>query len=139
MKQAFTTNWEIYRVCLSATYAPKPQHTTQHSPQNNQTFEQLLLQAVDEELTSLGNSVKKTIYYHLKQTFKIDRQDIPHNIDQFAQALEQIFGTGAKFLEIGIMKRLHDKAQNNIDYLPEENDLIFTEYIKAAEQSNQPY
>lgn len=37
----------------------------------------------------------------------IKRQEIPHRIDDFSNALERIFGLGARHLEIMFMKSLH--------------------------------
>ncbi len=72
-------------------------------------FDQILLEAIDEALLSLGEGVKTTIYFHLEDLFKIKRQEIPHRIDDFSNALERIFGLGARHLEIMFMKSLHSK------------------------------
>jgi hypothetical protein len=73
-------------------------------------FETVLLEAIDEAFSTLGQRVKNLIYFHLEQTFIIPRQDIPYRIDDFSDALEQIFGIAAKYLEILIMKKLHEKV-----------------------------
>lgn len=70
-------------------------------------FDQILLEAIDEALLSLGEGVKTTIYFHLEDLFMIKRQEIPHRIDDFSNALERIFGLGARHLEIMFMKSLH--------------------------------
>ena len=48
-----------------------------------QAFEDLLLDAVDEGLSSLGESGKQAIYVFLTQTYKLDEQDIPHRVEEF--------------------------------------------------------
>jgi hypothetical protein len=53
-------------------------------------------------------------------------------IDEFANAIEKIFGLAAKFLEIQIMKHLYEKVGHVFKYFPEQNDLVFTEYVTAA-------
>jgi len=93
-----------------------------------------LLGAVDEGLSSLGDSAKHAIYFHLKNTFNINRRDIPFKIEEFADALEKIFGLGAKPIEILIMKRLYEKVGGVVEY-PEHASLVFTEYVAAARQS----
>jgi len=103
------------------------------SPLHNRIFEKLLLEAVDEALSSLGASSKQAIYFHLENTFDINKPDIPHKIEEFANAIEKIFGPGAKFLEIQIMKRLYKKV-GPFKYFPERG-LIFTEYVAAARLS----
>lgn len=103
------------------------------SPLHNRIFEKLLLEAVDEALSSLGASSKEAIYFHLEKTFDINKLDVPHKIEEFANAIEKIFGLGAKFLEIQIIKRLYKKV-GPFKYFPE-RDLIFTEYVAAARLS----
>ena len=100
----------------------------------NRSFEKLLLEAVDEWLSSLGDSSKRAIYFHLGNTFKINRRDIPYKIEEFAEAIEKIFGLGAKFIEISIMKCLYEKVGSVFEY-PEQEDLVFTEYVAAVKQS----
>jgi hypothetical protein len=78
-------------------------------------FNELLLTAIDEALASLGESVKQSIYFHMESAFYIPRQDIPDNLDRFQEALEKIFGVGARFLEILIMKNLHAKIGQTLD------------------------
>jgi hypothetical protein len=143
MKRAFTTKWDIYRVCIPALEETKMQcedgeevSTLEEPSACNRCFEELLLEALDEELSLLGESVKQAVYHNLKKTFKIDKHTIPHRIDHFAAALEKMFGHGAKLLEIQIMKRLYRKVGHNIEYFPESADLLFIKYVEAAKCSN---
>ena len=101
----------------------------------NHNFDKLLLEAVDEGLSSLGDSPKQAIYFYLKKEFKLDKRDIPQKIEEFTDAIERIFGLGAKFLEILIMKRLYEKVGHIFEYNREEKNLVFAEYVKAAKQS----
>ena len=99
---------------------------------HNRSFEKLLLEALDETLSSLGDSSKEAIYFHLEKTFSINKQDIPYKIEEFANAIEKIFGSGARLLEIKIMKRLYEKVGPVFKYFPERDDIVFTEYVAAA-------
>jgi len=92
-----------------------------------------LLEAIDEGLSSLGDSCQQAVYFHLKKTFKINKRDIPHKIEEFADAIEKLFGHGAKFLEIRIMKHLYEKVGHVIEY--NQKDLVFTEYVAVARQT----
>lgn len=97
-------------------------------------FEKLLQESVDESLSSLGDSAKHAIYYHVESIFGIKREQIPNNVEAFAKALEEIFGQGAGFLETLITKRLHEKAGlGSKRYSPENSK--FSEYIKMAKRS----
>jgi hypothetical protein len=72
-------------------------------------FSQILLAAVDEGLSSLGDSSKQAILFHLETSFKIKKESIPTNLTEFAKALDRIFGPGASYLEKLIAKRLYEK------------------------------
>jgi hypothetical protein len=98
-------------------------------------FEDLLLEAIDEGLSSLGASGKQAIYAFLQGSFQIDKPDIPYRLEEFVDAIEKLFGLGAKFLEVLIMKRIHEKLGQVFKYDKEPQDLIFTEYVEAARQS----
>lgn len=98
------------------------------------SFEKLLLEAIDEGLSSLGDSAKYAIYFHLEKTFNINKRDIPHKIEEFADAIEKIFGLGAGPIQILIMKRLYEKIGGVVEY-PKRKDLVFTDYVAAAKKS----
>jgi hypothetical protein len=76
-------------------------------PSNN--FSRLFLAAVDESLSSLGDSSKQAIFFHLEASFNIKKESIPSNLTEFSKALEGIFGSGALYLEELIARRLHQK------------------------------
>jgi hypothetical protein len=98
------------------------------------SFEKLLLEAIDEGLSSLCSSSKQAIYSLLENTFNIRKRDVPYKIEEFADALAKIFGLGAKPIEILIIRRLNEKVGGIIEY-PQHKDLVFTEYVVAARQS----
>ena len=50
------------------------------------------------------------MYFYLDTKFAISKQDIPKRIDDFSDALEQIFGQGARQIEILIMKYLNQRV-----------------------------
>jgi hypothetical protein len=72
-------------------------------------FNRILLAAVEEGLSSLGDSSKQAIFFHLEASFRIKKEEIPTNLTEFAHALETIFGPGASYLEELIAKRLYEK------------------------------
>jgi hypothetical protein len=75
------------------------------------TFDQILLKAIDETLLSLGETTKVSIYTYIEDVFKIRKQEIPHKLSDFSNALKQIFGLGSQYLEILFMKNLHSKIK----------------------------
>jgi hypothetical protein len=76
-------------------------------PQND--FSKILLSAVEESLSSLGDSSKQAIFFHLEASFKIKKEHIPAQLAGFTNALERIFGPGAPYLEKLIVRNLHEK------------------------------
>ena len=76
----------------------------------NNEFEKFLVEAIDESLSSLGESPKQAILFHLENTFKIKKQEISNNIDGFDDALKKTFGLGANFLEKLSINKLCKKA-----------------------------
>lgn len=124
------------RNMLSTNMKPPQEHTVRivtEMKSSDLPFQGMLLEAVDEGLSSLGDSSKLAIYFHLEKTFDIKKCDIPNRIDEFTSAIEAIFGQGAKLLQIQIMKNLHKKLGNTFEYVSEIENLAFREYLKAIE------
>ncbi|UCE96748.1 MAG: hypothetical protein JSV51_03925 [Candidatus Bathyarchaeota archaeon] len=99
-------------------------------------LEHLLLEAIDEGLSALGDSGKQAIYYHLEKSFKLSKREIPEKIEEFAAAIEHIFGEGAVLLEIHIMQRLHEKAGNGAIFCAKGDQLYFTEYMRERARAS---
>lgn len=85
------------------------------------------MEAVDESLKSLGESVRQMIFYHLENTYSVKRQDIPKKPEAFAEGLEKIFGVGALVLEKIIVKKLYSKL--GLEY-EDKKDFVFIDYLK---------
>jgi hypothetical protein len=102
----------------------------------------VLFESIDEGLFSLGESPKKAIYFHLKEKFGINKEDIPNRLEDFSYAMENIFGLGAKYLETLFMKNLQKKlnsmnAQGNSD-LPTSIP-IFNLFVKIKKQQFEEF
>jgi len=95
-------------------------------------FDKLLLEAVDDGLTSLGSSAKQTIYSYLERKFNIAKQDVPDRIEEFANAIEEIFGVGAHLIEIQIMKSLYGKVGRFCRHFLKKDQLVFAEYVETT-------
>ena len=96
-------------------------------------FETVLVEAVDEAFSVLGENAKTSIYFYLERNLILQKQHIPYRIDDFSDALERIFGIAAKNLEILIMKKLNEKIICNYEWngprwlVP---DLTFSQYVE---------
>ena len=96
-------------------------------------FNKILQNAIDDALVSLGESVKQAIYFHIDVKFKVPKDNISENLEEFQSGLEKIFGAGARFIEILIMRNLHAKIGLSLDV--NGTNLEFIKYVNAAEQS----
>lgn len=94
-------------------------------------FKKILLVAVEEGLSSLGDSPKQAIFFHLETSFKIRKDNIPANPTEFAKALEKIFGPGASYLEKLIAKRLYEKLGMEFEEI---ENWDFFEYVNNVKQ-----
>jgi PAS domain S-box-containing protein len=77
-------------------------------------FNKLFLTALDETLTSLGESAKIAIYFHIEKQFNLKKQNIPNSITEFLMALDKLFGAGSKPIQNMIICTLKKKA--NFDF-----------------------
>jgi hypothetical protein len=109
----------------------------------HEKFDQILLDAIDEALSTLGENVKTSIYFHLEEVFKIRKQEIPSKLSDFSNALEQFFGLGARSLEIIFMRNLHAKIKVTCKW-PEYKwplskwivpEMTFQEYVSRMRES----
>ncbi len=102
---------------------------------NRKKFESVLLESIDEAFSTLGENVKRVIYFHLTEKFMITKQEIPSKIEDFSDALEKIFGSGARKLEILVIAKLHDKISCDYKWkgpnwlVP---DLTFKQYVELS-------
>jgi len=104
---------------------------------SERAFQKLFLEVVDDAFSSLGDSAKQSIYFHLEKKFNIARNDIPCRLADFENGLEKIFGAGTRFLEILIMKKLHERvgSEDNVLRWDEGKEFKFVDYVKAAERN----
>ena len=95
------------------------------------TFENLLLESIDEGLTCLGEQTKQAVYHHLKNKYSLSKQDIPYRIKDFTDSMQDIFQVAAKLLEIKIMKILFTKMGDANVPIDNPESWEFTNYICA--------
>jgi hypothetical protein len=76
--------------------------------------------------------VKQAIYFHIEKQFNVPKNNVSEDLEDFQLGLEKIFGAGARFIEILIMKNLHSKIGLPLDG---GDELEFVKYVNAAEES----
>ncbi len=91
------------------------------------SFDQLLLNSIDEALTSLFNrSAIRSIYFYVEKICHLSLDEIPKKPDVFSGSLHQLLGAGALVIEEGVLKTLYSKLKLQ---LAEEESYTFADYI----------
>jgi hypothetical protein len=103
-----------------------------------ESFDSILLQAIDETLLVYGRDVRSVFYDYFKKALNIPRHRIPAKIAKFSNGLYGLLGAGAKNIEISIMMKLHLKIGMvwELD-LPDQRikpDLWFIDYVRHAKK-----
>jgi hypothetical protein len=70
-------------------------------------FEDLLRQAINETLSSLGEEAQHAIYENLERA-NVQRSEIPYNIEALARCLNETLGQDARIIEANLVKRLFE-------------------------------
>ena len=103
-------------------------HENKRKPLKNK-LDTTILEAVDESLASFGDSVRQVVYFQLQNIHHVPKQEIPTRIEEFAAAIEGIFGIGAQLIEMKIIETLYAKAEGFL-YVPKDEDLMFKDYVQ---------
>lgn len=104
------------------------QHRKKKINLQEKNYETALTEAIDAAFAPLGSTITQLVYTYIEKTFKINKQEIPDRTKEFAEAIEQIFGEGAKLIEIRIIKELHKEIQDFV-HIPRKRNLEFAEYL----------
>jgi hypothetical protein len=101
---------------------------TQNLPTNS--FETIIIEAIEDSLSAFKRFNKQVFYSHLENTYKIKKEEIPFKIEEFTDAMEQIFGAGAKLIEIRIIQALHERIHDFV-FFPQKKNLGLEEYLAS--------
>lgn len=69
-------------------------------------FNESFLKAVDFAFDSLGKSCKQALYFHLKNSFNVGRDDVSEKVEDFDEALSLIFKDGVVYLKRLVLEKL---------------------------------
>ncbi len=87
------------------------------------TFDESLIESIDEVLTAIGNSIKHKIYLHLKNDCGISKNQIPNRIQDFMNVLQVILGVGARHIELQLIKQIQVKTGISCPFSPQTGTL----------------
>ena len=85
---------------------------------------------MDQAFAKLGAQTKHRLFSFLETGYELSKEDISDRIEDFVNALEQIFGTSALLIEIDIMKSIQQKVPSFILTM-EDADLNFLCYLQS--------
>jgi hypothetical protein len=116
---------------MTETIVMEPIRITSESKKESlkNRLDMTIMEAVDESLASFGESVRKVVYSQLQNYYNLPKQEIPTRIEEFAAAIEGIFGIGARLIEVKIIQTLYTKAKGFL-YVPKEGELLFKDYVQ---------
>ena len=116
---------------MTETIVMEPIRITSESKKESlkNRLDMTIMEAVDESLASFGESVRKVVYSQLQNNYNLPKQEIPTRIEEFAAAIEGIFGIGARLIEVKIIETLCTKAKGFL-YVPKEGELLFKDYVQ---------
>jgi len=94
-----------------------------------QVFNQLLLEAIDDSLSVLGEEPKGALYQYLATMHSLAREDIPEKLDEFSGGLKKALGGASSVIQRIILRKLFQKLGSNFRESPE---LEFVDHVKDA-------
>lgn len=101
-------------------------------------FNLVLLEAIDQTLSVLGEETKSWFFKYLEKALNVPRGKIPGKIDEFSKALEDLFGPSSRYLEILVIKNLHSIAGVVWEWKPTNSwvapDFTFKEYVSVVKK-----
>jgi hypothetical protein len=99
--------------------------------QEGREEQDFFLAALDRGMDTFGANVHMVVYFELKRSFGISRDEIPAKPDQFLKAVEKVFGVGSVAVFRSILKEL--EASSGIQGLSRK-DLLSAMRIAYHEQ-----
>jgi hypothetical protein len=108
-----------------------------HPPQVlDPPFKETFNSAVEKAMLLLGESGKQATYYHIEKTFGIKRNKWHKNPEDFAEAVEQIFGhPGSQLLLKAMAKELYADLGLKFE---ESGELHFTCLVRKTQKQSLP-
>jgi len=97
----------------------------------DESFEQILLNAIDDALMNLGESCRTILYTYLAAALSLKKDQIPENLEEFTVAMKDIFKQGEKVVNGLILKVLCEKLGCNYDDIRDKN---FTDAVEQVRE-----
>ena len=96
------------------------------------SFDEILLEAVEEGLMELGESSRAIVYFYVERNFSLKKTEIPKRLEDFSTAIRRIFGLGGIVMEELILKRLCEKLNVNYESVKDNEFHVAIEKTKKS-------
>lgn len=94
-------------------------------------FGQIVLEAIDESLSVLGDEPRRAVYQYLATIQSLQREDIPEKLEDFSQGMKKALGGASSVLQKVMLKKLFQKIGSTFK---EAQEFDFVDYVKEAER-----
>ncbi len=94
-------------------------------------FDRLLLEAIDEGLSVLGEEPRSAFYQFLTTMHSLPREDIPGRVDDFSNGLKKALGGAYPVVQRIILRKLFQKLGSSFHESP---GLELVDYVSEAKQ-----
>jgi hypothetical protein len=96
-----------------------------------QSFEQILLECIDEGLSVLGNEPREALYHYLLTICSLPREEIPGRVADFAAGLRKSLGGASRVIERIILRKVFQKTGSSYREII---DTEFADYVGDAKR-----
>ena len=100
------------------------------SEETEKTFEELIVEVIDQVFLSFDPRVKNSFYSILKTDYNLDKNDIPYRIGDFVNALEEVYGISALLVEVAILKKVCQELPA-FTFVVENAQLNLVDFLKS--------
>ncbi len=94
-------------------------------------FGQLLLEAIDDGLSVLGEEPRSAFYQFLATMHSLPREDIPKRVEEFSNGLKKALGGAYPVVQRIILRKLFQKLGSSFHESP---GLELVDYVSEAKQ-----
>ncbi len=94
-------------------------------------FDQLLLEAIDDGLSVLGEEPRSAFYQFLATMHALPREDIPEKVEEFSKGLKKALGGAYPVVQRIILRKLFQKLGYSFH---ESAGLELVDYVLEAKQ-----
>ncbi len=104
---------------------------------SGESFDKILNESVDDAMSQLGETVRRTLSFYFEQCFNLKTEEIPSRPEDFDSAANALLGSGATPLKTAILRNLSAKIDINVTMLIKSSEERFPESVSRAQELYQ--